>query len=82
MDEKQETEVQKTYGQKAVGISFNPSNDSAVDRMKQICANAIDEMNNLRNETSNGEVKRMCSVAITDIQSGQMWGVKAITWKD
>ena len=71
-----------TYGQKAVGISFNPSKDSAVHRIKQICANAIDEIDALRKTTESGEVKRMCSVAITELQTGQMWAVKAITWKD
>lgn len=77
----------QTFGQKAVGVSFNPSGDSAVDRIKQIMANAIDEMNNLRTggtveEPVSGEVKRLASVAITELQAAQMWCVKAITWKD
>ena len=71
-----------TFGQKAVGLTFNPSNDDAVGKAKQIFANAIDQMNDLRNTTTSGEVKRMCSVAITEAQSAQMWAVKAITWKD
>ena len=83
MKEQSQTETPVlTYGQKAVGISFNPSNNNAVDRIKQICANAIDEMDSLRKETTSGEVKRMTSVAITELQTGQMWAVKAITWKD
>lgn len=71
-----------SFGQKAVGITFNPSNENAVDRLKQICANAIDELHSVRLNSESNEVRRMCSNAITDIQSGQMWGVKAITWKD
>jgi hypothetical protein len=71
-----------TYGQKAVGLSFNPSNDDAVGKAKQTCADAIDQMNELRNSTTSGEVKRMASVAITELQTAQMWMVKAITWKD
>ena len=33
-------------------------------------------------EDTSGEVKRLCSVAITEAQGAQMWAVKAITWKD
>lgn len=67
---------------KAVGISFNPSNDSAVDRCKQMAANSIDQMHQLRSTTESQEVKRMASVAITEFQTAQMWAVKALTWKD
>lgn len=71
-----------TYGQKAVGLTFNPSGDDAVGQAKQTFANAIDQLNDIRNQTTSNEVKRMCSIAITDAQSAQMWAVKAITWKD
>jgi len=70
-----------TYGEKAVGLTFNPSNDDAVAQCKQEFAAVIDRMNNLRNQTDNTEVKRMASVAITEAQTAQMWAVKAITWK-
>lgn len=71
-----------TYGEKAVGLSFNPSQQSNVDRIKILSANLIDEIESLRKSTESGEVKRMCSIAITEVQNGQMWGVKAATWKD
>ena len=70
-----------TYGEKAVGITFNPSNDDAVTSCKARFAILINQMNDLRNATDNQEVKRMCSVAITEAQTAQMWAVKAITWK-
>lgn len=70
-----------TFGQKAVGLNFNPNGDDAVGQCKQTFANAIDQLNDLRNSTENGEVKRLCSVAITEAQTAQMWAVKAITWK-
>jgi hypothetical protein len=44
-----------SYGEKAVGLGFNPG--------------------------ANPEVKRMASVAITELQTAQMWAVKAITWQ-
>jgi hypothetical protein len=70
-----------TYGQKAVGLTFNPSNDDAVAVCKSEFSVVIDRMNDLRNSTDNAEVKRMASVAITEAQTAQMWAVKAITWK-
>jgi hypothetical protein len=70
-----------SYGEKAVGITFNPSNDPMVQSIKERFANLIDEMDALRNRTEDGEVKRMCSVAITELQTAQMWAVKAATYK-
>ncbi len=70
-----------SFGQKAVGLSFNPSGDPNVNQIKTIFAEAIDALNFLRNGSKNGEVARMYSVAITEAQTAQMWGVKAATWK-
>jgi hypothetical protein len=70
-----------TFGEKAVGLTFNPSNDDNVSACKAGFAILINMMNDLRNTTENPEVKRMCSVAITEAQTAQMWAVKAITWK-
>jgi hypothetical protein len=72
----------QTFGQKAVGLAFNPSGDDAVSKCKQIFADAIDQMNDLRSASTSNEVKRMTSIAITEAQTAQMWAVKAITWKD
>lgn len=70
-----------TYGEKAVGLTFNPSNDDAVSACKAAFAIVINQMNDLRNSTDNAEIKRMASIAITEAQTAQMWAVKAITWK-
>lgn len=75
-------ENKMTFGQKAVGLSFNPSNDDAVHACKSEFAKVIDRMNDLRQNSLNAEVKRMASIAITEAQTAQMWAVKAITWKD
>lgn len=74
--------MSQTYGQKAVGLSFNPSGDDAVAQCKQEYATAIDRMAALREETQSAEVARMCSIAISQAQTAQMWAVKALTWKD
>lgn len=74
-----------TYGEKAVGLTFNPSNDSKVQEVKELYAKIIDIMADVR--TSNpgalpSEKGRLASVSITEAQTAQMWAVKAITWKD
>jgi len=70
-----------TFGERAVGLSFNPSGDDAVAQCKREFAAAIDRMNDLRTSSSDPEVKRMASVAITEAQAAQMWAVKALTWR-
>lgn len=71
-----------TFGEKAVGLSFNPSGDTLVHDIKTQFATAIDEMNSLRLRTESPEVKRLASIAITELQGAQMWAVKAATWRD
>jgi hypothetical protein len=72
-----------TFGEKAVGLNFNPGGNLAVDECKKTFAKAIDQMNDLRNDPiTTPEAKRLASVAITELQGAQMWAVKAITWRD
>lgn len=71
----------RTYGEKAVGMGFNPSGHEAVDMCKSGHAILIDQMNDLRLTSTDPEVKRMASVAITEMQAAQMWAVKALTWR-
>ena len=74
-------ERELTYGEKAVGLTFNPSGDSAVTTIKKYYAQVIDDMNSLRSLSEDSEAKRLYSIAITEAQTAQMWAVKAITWK-
>lgn len=71
-----------TFGKKAVGLLFNPSNDSIVDNFKVKFADLIDEAHAVRETSDDPEVKRMASIAITELQTAQMWIVKAVTWKN
>lgn len=79
-----------TFGEKAVGLSFNPAGDEKVQRVKELFAQVIDLCNDLRADLKNQEElypgqsadkARLFSVAITEAQGAQMWAVKAITWK-
>jgi hypothetical protein len=71
-----------TYGEKAVGLSFNPSGDAKVNELKQLFAKIIDICNESREGDYGGEHKRLYAIAITEAQTAQMWAVKAATWKD
>ena len=71
-----------TYGEKAVGLTFNPSSDPDVEEIKFAYAKIINRMDKLRSATESAEVKRMAAIAITEAQTAQMWAVKAVTWKD
>jgi hypothetical protein len=75
-----------TYGEKAVGLRFNPSGDNAVDKVKKLYAEIIDIMNDFKSveavNMSTGEHKRLASISITEAQTAQMWAVKALTWRD
>jgi hypothetical protein len=70
-----------TYGQKAVGLSFNPSNNFEVDQIKREFATIINTLHDLRSlpDTTTDQI-RMLSIAITEAQTAQMWAVKAVTW--
>lgn len=73
----------QTYGQKAVGLNFNPSGDEKVQKIKELYAEIIDILADLRNptpDTAPSEKGRLLSVAITEAQTAQMWAVKGITF--
>lgn len=72
--------VEQTYGEKAVGLTFNPSGDEKVQEIKQLYARIIDVCNDLRTEAGQGEKGRLLSVAITEAQTAQMWAVKGVTF--
>lgn len=76
-----------TFGEKAVGITFNPGGSPVVNEIKTLYAKIIDNLNAMREDvktseqtSESGEKIRLLSVAITDAQTAQMWAVKAITW--
>lgn len=75
------TDEIQSFGERAVGLTFNPSGDDAVHELKQRAAEFIDSCHTLRNEATDPEIKRMYSVAITEAQAAQMWAVKAATWR-
>lgn len=82
MEQTQPTEQRElTFGEKAVGITFNPGGMPEVNVIKQLSANLIDELDSQRTLQGNGEKAAQYTLAIRKIQEGQMWGVKAATWQ-
>lgn len=69
-----------TFGEKAVGISFNPGGNPEVDACKQMYAKLIDQVHAL--ETNTPMRKMFAEIAIQQAVLAQMAAVKAITWKD
>ena len=71
-----------SFGQRAVGLTFNPSGDPRVTKIKELVSELIDLCAIARAGTMSQEEVRLWSVAITEAQTAQMWAVKAATWRD
>lgn len=85
----EESNRELTFGEKAVGLSFNPSQNEDVKNIKEAYARVIDISNDAivaitdpgrERHPEDGEVIRMHKIAITEAQTAQMWAVKAVTW--
>lgn len=76
-----EEQRELTFGEKACGVSFNPGGLEHVARLKADFAKLVDQLHATREASSNPEIKRMLSIAITETQTAQMWAVKAVTWQ-
>lgn len=70
-----------SYGERAVGLAFNPSGNPLVNDLKRAYAGIIDMLYAARQNTPSSEQHRLYSVAITEAQTAQMWAVKAETWE-
>ena len=70
---------QQTLGQRRVRASFNPSQNSLVDSLKAKAAELIDDIDKISQASTEGEVKRCCAKAMTEIEDAAMWAVKAAT---
>lgn len=74
-----ENQRELTYGEKAVGIKFNPSGNEKVDKVKALYAEIIDILHEDRGDHRD-ERARHASVGITEAESAQMRAVKALTF--
>lgn len=88
-DEANQTPRELTFGEQAVGLSFNPSNLPRVDEAKKLMARAIDLLGEEHNEkTDNGQAMSSWTrnvfrtAAFNAIIAGQMALVKYLTWRN
>ena len=86
---KKENMEELTFGQKAVGLTFNPSGDDNVTKAKQLMAEAIDLLEKDHDEkTDNGNMMSSWTrnvfrtAAFNAIVAAQMALVKYLTWKN
>lgn len=77
-----------TPGEIAMGISFNPSNDPRVTKLKQLAAEMFDIVEQAvpmdGADTGTLELARkrkMRDAALHEIVTAQMWAVKVVTLK-
>lgn len=72
-----------TFGQKRVRTDFAPAHPSpsgiGVAEAKARAAKLIDQAHEIMSNSQDPELRRLCSLAMTDFESGAMWLVKAIT---
>ena len=67
-----------TTGEYRVGITFNPGGNEMVNKIKRAAADLIDLVEGIA-PTSDGEIARLRALAMTHIEDGAMWAVKAAT---
>ena len=70
-----------TEGQYRVGVTFNPSNNTDVDWIKETLAGLIDMMQDIVQSQSgiNPGAARCAAIAATSLEEAAMWAVKAVT---
>jgi DNA modification methylase len=81
-DSNSQTTVQLTFGEKLVGLTFNPSNDDKVSKAKRLCAELADL---LYDDGQSQETTNLKSIleknAYCEILNAQMNVVKVLTLK-
>lgn len=73
---------QLSFGQKLVGLAFNPSGDSKVNRIKELAAEMADLITEVNNQQEISHLsKTFYDGAIGRILDAQMYSVKFLTNK-
>ena len=78
-----------TRGQQVMSVQFNPGQRADVAAIKQIFADAFDEVDKwvrvkltgpaMLEETQVSDIHRLAAIAKTNLETAQMYAVKAIT---
>lgn len=81
MNEQAQREL--TSGEKAVGLTFNPSGNETVAELKSLFAKAFDIVEGAipadDGTVETARLRKMRDAALHEIVTAQMWAVKAVT---
>jgi hypothetical protein len=87
--ESNDTQRELTFGEKAVGLTFNPSGDEKVNRAKRLMADALDLLKEVEAEKTDGgkamsswEANVFRTNAFNKIVDAKMALVNYITWNN
>lgn len=82
MENQTNMEWKPTFGEKLVGITFNPSNDQRVQRAKELCAELADLVSEEYNSKESSYLsKALYDHTIGEILNAQMNVVKVLTFQ-
>lgn len=71
-----------TFGEKLVGLNFNPSNDDDVSKAKRLCADLADLLYQSQRSSETSELKNiLVNHTYAEILNAQMNVVKVLTLK-
>ena len=74
-----------TPGEVAVGLTFNPSGDEKVQKVKELCAQVFDIIEGCvppdDGTIPTARKRKMRDAALHELVTAQMWAVKVITLK-
>jgi len=73
-----------TYGERMVGLGYNPNCSKEVEKIKRLFAEVLDliKEKNMEQVVHSYESNQLKESAIKEVISAQMWAVKYITFKD
>lgn len=81
----EQTERELTFGEKLVGLQFNPSGDTKVQRAKELCAELADLINDHHEHHEQNRfyplTHQLYNHTIGEILNAQMNVVKLLTFK-
>jgi hypothetical protein len=78
----EENQREMTFGEKLVGLTFNPSGDEKVQRAKELCAELADLLHDdFSSQGRSGLAAALYEHTIGEILNAQMNVVKVLTFK-
>lgn len=82
MDNPDKEDVKLSFGQQAVGLTFNPSNNPDVQELKELYTQVIDKLDIIKAHRDDKSYPSniIDDEAIRSAMDAQMWAVKAATY--